>query len=46
MVDEVLDNLESNRVTTLISKTNKKQDLLDDITIDGGDYWKIKYDQW
>ena len=46
MVDEVLNNLESNRVSTALSRTNKKQDLLDDITINGDEYWKIKYDQW
>lgn len=46
MVDEVLNNLEPNRVSTALSRTNKKQDLLDDITINGDEYWKIKYDQW
>ena len=46
MVDEVLDNLEANRVTTALSKTNKKQDLMDDIDLNGESYWKIKYDQW
>lgn len=46
MVNEVLDGLESNRISTVVSDSLKEIDLLDEFIFDNEHYRKLKYDKW
>lgn len=46
MVNEVLEQMESNRIATVTSDSLKEVDLLEEFFFDNEHYRKLKYDKW